>query len=227
MEGCLVCGAPLVYTDRQEDRVCVLCGNTCLSNATCETGHFVCDDCHRGNLLEPFTWLTQSTEKNPLVLFLQIVQSKAVHMHGPEHHILVPAVLLTAYRNNGGSIDLPAALGEAKRRGAQVPGGTCGYWGCCGAAVGAGIALSILTGSAPTKQELWHIPMQTTSNSLLDIATIGGPRCCKRDSLLSIAAAAKVIEHEMGISMPLDVPVCTFSHRNAQCIGNRCPYHPK
>lgn len=28
------------------------------------------------------------------------------HMHGPEHHIMVGAALLTAYKNAGGDIDL-------------------------------------------------------------------------------------------------------------------------
>mgnify|MGYP002869165356 CR=1 FL=1 len=65
-----------------------------------------------------------------------------VHMHGPEHHGIVPCVLLTAYRNNGGEVDLPSSLREAVRRAKQVPGGTCGYWGACGAAIGAGIDIS-------------------------------------------------------------------------------------
>ena len=51
------------------------------------------------------------------------------HMHGPEHHVMVGAALLTAYKNAGGDIDLPDALGEMMRRGKSVPGGACGFWG--------------------------------------------------------------------------------------------------
>ena len=36
----------------------------------------------------------------------------SVHMHGPEHHAIVPCVLLTAFRNNGEHMDYDAALSE-------------------------------------------------------------------------------------------------------------------
>ena len=38
------------------------------------------------------------------------------------------------------------ALSEICKRARQVPGGTCGYWGVCGAAAGAGIFMSVMTG---------------------------------------------------------------------------------
>lgn len=49
------------------------------------------------------------------------------HMHGPEHHIMVGAALLTAYKNAGGNIDLNKALLEMYSRGKDVPGGVCGF----------------------------------------------------------------------------------------------------
>ena len=46
-----------------------------------------------------------------------------------------------AARNAGR--DLPAeALDTVLRRGGKVPGGWCGYYGACGAAVGVGVAVS-------------------------------------------------------------------------------------
>ena len=50
----------------------------------------------------------------------------SVHMHGPEHHAIVPCVLLTAFRNNGEHMDYDAALSEICKRAKQVPGGT--WW---------------------------------------------------------------------------------------------------
>ena len=38
-------------------------------------------------------------------------------MHGPEHHVMVGAALLTAYKNAGGDIDLHSALIEMLNRG--------------------------------------------------------------------------------------------------------------
>ena len=65
------------------------------------------------------------------------------HMHGPEHHIMVGAALLTAYKNAGGNIDLNKALLEMYSRGKDVPGGVCGFWGACGAAISTGMYMSI------------------------------------------------------------------------------------
>lgn len=84
-----------------------------------------------------------------------MMQSPAVHMHGPEHHILAGAALLAAYRNAGGEIDLPAALEEMIRRGSMVPGGFCGLAGACGAAISAGMCYSIATKTNPLSTESW------------------------------------------------------------------------
>ena len=73
----------------------------------------------------------------------------AVHMHGPEHHILVGSAIISTFHNCGGDVDLNAALDEMKNRGEQAPGGICGFWGCCGAAVSCGMAISIITGATP------------------------------------------------------------------------------
>ena len=42
------------------------------------------------------------------------------HMHGPEHHVMVGAALLTAYKNAGGELDLEPALQEIASRGRYV-----------------------------------------------------------------------------------------------------------
>ncbi|MCG8399661.1 DUF5714 domain-containing protein, partial [Bacillus atrophaeus] len=72
----------------------------------------------------------------------KIMECPYIYMHGPEHHVMVGAALLTAWHNGGGQIDFPAALEEMKKRGSQIPGGICGLWGTCGAAVSAGIFFS-------------------------------------------------------------------------------------
>ncbi len=62
---------------------------------------------------------------------------------------MVGAALLTAYKNAGGQLDLEKALHEMYRRGKEVPGGACGFWGACGAGISAGQFLSIVTQSTP------------------------------------------------------------------------------
>ena len=51
-----------------------------------------------------------------------------------------------------------------------------------------------------------------------------GPRCCKRDSYLSILSAVDFVKEHFGVEMEKQEIVCNFSDRNGQCIGKRCPF---
>ena len=146
------------------------------------------------------------------------------HMHGPEHHVMVGAALLTAYRNAGGDVDLPSALTEMIRRGKSVPGGACGFWGACGAGISAGMFLSIITKATPLATDSWGLSNRMTSKALSEIGSVGGPRCCKRDSWFSILAAVDFVKEHFGIEMERPEIVCSHSAHNAQCIGKRCPF---
>ena len=150
----------------------------------------------------------------------------AVHMHGPEHHALLPCVLLTAYRNCSGTLELESALRTALKRGEQVPGGTCGYWGVCGAAAGAGIYASILTGSSPVNESAWAIPMQLVSRCLQAMAGLGGPRCCKRTCRLAVHEAVAFTAEAFGVDMPEETVACHYVEQNRECLGAGCPYFP-
>ncbi|MBQ0101787.1 MAG: SAM-dependent methyltransferase, partial [Firmicutes bacterium] len=147
------------------------------------------------------------------------------HMHGPEHHIMVGAALLTAYKNAGGEIDLPKALGEMRSRGRNVPGGSCGFWGACGAGISTGIFVSIISGSTPLSGEPFGLSNGMTAVSLGEIGRIGGPRCCKRDSFLSVLAAVDYVKEHFGVEMEKSDVICRFSRFNNQCIGSRCPFN--
>ena len=63
-----------------------------------------------------------------------------------------------------------------------------------------------------------------TSETLARISAVGGPRCCKRDSYLSILEAVDFIKEYFGVEMEKPEVVCTHSAKNNQCIGNRCPF---
>ena len=225
--GCMLCGKPLRYELVAVPRRCAVCGEEKLSDAICEDGHFVCNACHSAGLDEFFVpFLLQSKEKDPLVLFEQVMSMPQVHMHGPEHHAIVPCVLLTAWHNCGGEGEIKKMLSAALSRGKQVPGGACGFWGVCGAAAGAGIYLSVLIGSTPVNKEAWAIPMELTSRCLKRLAEVGGPRCCKRNSRLCIQQAAAFTAERFGIEMPLTEISCTYMSENRECIGERCPFFP-
>lgn len=190
--GCLICGAPVTYSIESSVKTCSICHKEQLTNAVCENGHFVCDACHSyGTYIPVSTALRSSTEKDPLLLLEEIMDLPSVHMHGPEHHAIVPSVLLTALRNNGERMNYDTALSEICKRAKQVPGGTCGYWGVCGAAAGAGIFMSVMTGSGPLHKDAWPFPQKLVSVILSKLADVGGPRCCKRTSRIAIEEAIR------------------------------------
>lgn len=226
-ENCMLCGRPLVYFKEIKKLRCSICGKLCDANASCEDGHFVCDDCHSGGGAPILARLLVSREKDPIALYLDICSMAQVHMHGPENHSIIPCVLITAYHNNGGKIDFESCLNEAWNRGRKIPGGACGFLGVCGASVGAGIFASIVCEATPLSAQLWHIPQELTMKVLSRITELKGPRCCKRTGRLAIEAAAEHVRERYGIDMPLSSPACVFSPRNRECIAERCPYYKK
>ena len=138
---------------------------------------------------------------------------------------MVGAALLTAYRNAGGELALEPALREMMRRGKGVPGGACGFWGACGAGISSGMFVSIVSKSTPLTVEPFALSHQMTAKSLSAIGEIGGPRCCKRDSYLSILSAIGFSKEHFGVEMERPEIVCAHASQNNQCIGKRCPFH--
>jgi hypothetical protein len=98
--GCMVCGKPLRYLEATEKRECAYCHKVQPTNTVCTDGHFVCDRCHQlgaDDAIEQYC--TKTTETDPIRIAITLMQNQVVNMHGPEHHFLVPAVLLAAYCN--------------------------------------------------------------------------------------------------------------------------------
>ncbi|MBQ8497941.1 MAG: family 1 glycosylhydrolase [Clostridia bacterium] len=52
--------------------------------------------------------------KNPIEIIQKMMALPFCHMHGPEHHVMVGAAFLTAYKNAGGELDFEKALSEIK-----------------------------------------------------------------------------------------------------------------
>ena len=141
--GCMICGGKMIYGTHPRKLKCDICGEEFVSNMECEQGHYVCDACHKGDVLDHMELLlVKSTEVNPIRLAKKIFDMPTMKMHGPEHHSMVPAVLETASQNISGNRDL-TRIKEAIRRGIDIKGGSCGYHGNCGACVGVGIAESL------------------------------------------------------------------------------------
>ena len=171
-----------------------------------------------------FSICLKTKSKNPVEIIRMMMAEPFCHMHGPEHHFMVGAALLTAFKNAGGQVNLEEALKEMQNRTKSVPGGACGYWGACGAGISTGMFVSIILKASPLTQESWGLTILMTSRALEAIGKIGGPRCCKRDSYLAILSAIDFVKEHFGIEMEVREIVCIHSSKNSQCIGARCPF---
>ena len=224
MEECLICKAPLEYLTQDQVMECAVCHHTEPSKTRCVNGHYVCNDCHTQGMDTIFGLCLSETSTDPVAILRKMMDLPFCHIHGPEHHVMVGAALLTAYQNAGGQLDLAKALQEMYSRGKAVPGGACGFWGACGAGISAGQFLAIATQSTPLAKEPWGLSNRMTALALDRIGTVGGPRCCKRDSFLAVLAAVDFVRTHLGVEMTRTVPVCTYSAGNHQCLGDRCPF---
>ena len=145
----------------------------------------------------------EDTSRNPIEVLERLMSRPECPMHGPTHHVLVGAALLTAYNNclpDSSKLDLEAALAEM---------------------------LSIVTRNTPLSTDTWRLCNLCTARALEQVAINGGPRCCKRDSYLSVLTAIDFVKENLGVEMVKPEVHCTRSQINEQCIGKKCPFSPQ
>ena len=116
--GSLICGEELVYFNITYPLSCAICGKTFDADASCTDKYFTCNTCYNEAAND---WIkgycSRSPETDPIKLAITLMKSPKVKMHGPEHHFLVPAVLLTVYYNVLGEPDeKPPKLVHARKR---------------------------------------------------------------------------------------------------------------
>lgn len=226
-EGCLICNSNIEYLSDDTEMECMICHKRENSKSRCVKGHYVCNDCHMEGLNEIIALCLKEESSSPIKIIKKMMSRSFCHMHGPEHHVLVGSALLTAFHNAGGDIELEKSLIELINRARAVPGGSCGYWGACGAGISSGMFISIVTNSTPLTVQEFRLSNQMTSKSLETIACHGGPRCCKRDSFLSILTAIDFVKENFDIEMQKEEVVCSYFELNKQCIKEKCPFYDK
>lgn len=167
-----------------------------------------------------------SEETNPLRLFRKLASREYIRIHGPEHHILDGASILTVFYNAGGKIDLKEGLMKLTREGLKMPGAICGLWGICGSAASVGASLAIIEGTGPLSiDESYGMHMSYTSKVLERMAEIGGPRCCKRHGYIAINEAVEYLNERFSLRIQCEDISCEYSNRNEQCIKEKCPFY--
>jgi len=129
-------------------------------------------------------------------------QGEGTPVHGVWHHALVGEILLTCLRNAGHPItdDL---IEEVIDRGRQIPGGSCGFIGTCGALTSAASAYAILLGSTPVATDRREKLLAFSAKLAARLAQIGGSRCCKKSSYAALEVARDAFA-ELGFELNQD-----------------------
>lgn len=223
-EGCMVCGTELHYFSDSRQMACSYCGRIFAANGCCEQDHFVCDSCHRENGIEVIRAICSGTGERDLITLLERIRSHpAIPMHGPEHHAMIPGIILACYRNSGGDIKEEAIL-TGISRGADIPGGVCGFWGACGAAIGAGIAVSTIFSATPLTPSPRQTAQAFSAKILKVISKYRGGRCCQRETWLALSETARLSAEVLSVPMAAKGSLrCSQYSKNKECIRKQCP----
>ena len=229
---CEICGDNLIAAEKGESlpaTKCVFCKKEFDVLITCPNGHYICDQCHAesGNKAM-LDFCTSTSETNPFIIADTVLNHPLFNMYGPEHHTIVPLALLTMIKNlklknQEGGLITDLDLFKALKRSSKIPGGWCGFYGSCGAAIGAGVAIAVFTNSNPSKAKPRSSANQTVSKGLSRIAD-GLEHCCKRSVKIAIDEGIQMITEITEKEFNFSVDNCHFSALNQRCEGNKCPY---
>ncbi len=222
---CMVCGSPLTYLEHDRPLKCKFCGIVKTANAVCEKDHFVCDDCHGNNAVDIVRQICLNTNETDMIDLLNTIRSHpSIPLHGPEHHFIVPGVIVSTYRNLGGEASDDDIL-TAIDRGKTIPGGICAFWGGCGAALGAGAAFAVLLKGNPVKAKERKIVQEISVTIINKINAVEAARCCQRETWTALKAAALLSEKYLPIALKAEGNThCSQQARNKECAGKECPY---
>ena len=159
-----------------------------------------------------------------------LMDTEGVPMHFPYHHFIIPATFLIAV-----SIEKDVEKEEFVRmlelvleRSKDVPGGSCGNMGACGACVGAGIFMSVFTGASPMSGRVWGWANELTGRCLVALSKYEGPRCCKRAVYVVIEEAVPYINENLGVELKYEKNLkCKYFSQNKECKRKKCPFYPE
>jgi hypothetical protein len=158
-----------------------------------------------------------------IALLRQIRAHDSIPLHGPEHHALVPGIILATYRNLGGTLP-DDGIRAGIRRGSTVPGGACGFMGSCGAAIGVGIAFALILESTPLTPAERGTVLAATAAVLAEVSGLEAARCCQRECYVALRKAAELSRDLLPVTLRAEAPLdCEQADANEECIGAACP----
>ena len=164
--------------------------------------------------------------KNPFEIANLIMHHPTFREYGIEHHLVVAPSIITALINDN-QIDVPfVRIKSAIKRAIDIPYGTCGSRGDCGASTGTGIAISIITRATYKSKEERVLVLKATGKALIDLAVKTGSRCCKESVYSAIESAVEFLNSERIINYPLPNFECEFKGLT-DCKKEQCNYYGK
>jgi hypothetical protein len=220
---CPLCGAEL--QEKRRMQTCSYCGALEECDWFCPDDHFICEECRTAQPVEIVERVCRvTTSPDPVWIANLIMRHPLFSESGPEHHLLVAPAILAALRNQGQRVKrsaVRAALGRMK----DIPVGVCGTRGDCGACVGLGCAVSLLTRATFRSDRERSLALLGTARALVCVAELGGPRCCKQSVYATLQTAGEFLSSRLGIACAVpDVIGCPFSRLAEECKRERCGY---
>ncbi|AEJ19051.1 DUF5714 domain-containing protein [Gracilinema caldarium] len=224
---CLVCGAKLEHRDESIIVMCSKCGKKERTCIVCEKEHYLCNACATETVMAKiFQKIPEIDCQNPCDIGEKLLIECGYAGNSP--HFVVAIAFLLALKNL--SFVTLEDVFEGMMRASQIPGGWCGYYGSCGAAVGLGVAVSILTKATPMTDKSRSMANEATAEGLKIVASQGGPRCCIGSVRGVLEAGVKYIKEALGIDFPtrrIEIKKCWASRLQPDCKKERCLFWEK
>lgn len=227
---CVLCGESLEHLAKDINNVhCDNCRQVKTASSRCKDGHIICDDCMNETVFDFVKRKCLNYKgNNAIELAVDIMNSPLINMHGPEHHYILPAVMLTVTpKDQTANKNLHELLETADKRISKEVCIECNFAkNTCGAAMGAGIYIEILNGLNEQTEGQWNsLSSELTARCLNKIKEHGGPKCCKRDTYFSVIATIEFLKEKYAVELPISEAKCTFSLRNKSCGLEQCIFY--
>lgn len=223
---CLECGGELQNNESPVSAKCSKCGIEEDTYIVCKEGHYLCNSCaSKESISKIFQNMFACKSENPADVAEELIAKCGVSGNSP--HPLTTAAFLIAYKNFTKKIN-EIEIMNAVMRAAEVPGGWCGYYGTCGAAVGLGVAFAEILKSNPMSDSERSISNMVTAEALKQIADLGGPRCCTSSVRAALESGIESAEKYLGIIFPekkKNYVKCWMSDFNNDCRKKRCRFY--
>ncbi len=221
---CFICEHTLI--EELQDNICSYCGKREKGDWICPNHHYICEACRTSLPIDVINTVIMNTKmSDPWEIATLVMKHPMFPPHGIPHHLLVaPSILVSLLNSNQIEFSRENILLALKRT-LDIPLGVCGSRGDCGACVGAGAAVSMILKANYNSDRERVLTLKATANALLEIAGMGGHRCCKQSVYASIKSCISLLENELNFHLTIKEERCQFSKTIQDCKKENCPFY--